>query len=177
MIDLSDIKLLICDVDGVLSDGRIIYSASGDEMKCFHCRDGAGLKYWQRAGGTVAWITGRTSALVERRAEELGVVVLRSGVTRKRRVFHEVVTELGFTPQETAIIGDDLIDLPMMYDAGFSACPSDAVLDVRNHVNYVASLPGGAGAVREIVEYLLQNSGRWSRVMARYLPDATEDTP
>ena len=176
MPDLQDIQLLILDVDGVLTDGRIIHSAAGDEVKHFHVRDGSGVKYWQRAGLKMAWITGRESPLVARRAAELGVETLRQGALTKRPVFDEVLASLGVAPEATAVVGDDLPDLPLMRVAGFSACPADAVEEVRAVADYVCRAPGGAGCVREVIEHLLKAAGRWEGILARYVGQGDGET-
>ncbi len=171
---MNDIKLLVLDVDGVLTDGGIVYTADGQEIKRFDCKDGAGLKYWRRAGGQVAWITGRASDIVSRRAQELGVDVVRQGIKVKRPVLEEVFAELGVSAAQTAVIGDDLPDLPMMYGCGFSAAPADAVEEVASHVDYVCRNDGGRGCVREVIELLLKKSGKWASIMERYLPGERE---
>ena len=168
--DLSKIELLVLDVDGVLSDGSITYSSSGDELKTFNVKDGAGLKYWKRAGCKFAVITGRKSVAVERRATELDADAIRQDCKNKLPVLEEVMQTLGYTPDQVAVVGDDLPDLPMMYESYFAACPADAVSHVQDYVDYKCKLPGGAGCVREVVEMILQASGRWDSVFARYLP-------
>lgn len=169
-VDFTTLKLLVLDVDGVLTDGRIIYTANGDEAKCFNVKDGAGMKYWQRAGGQIAVITGRKSPLVARRADELGVTILREKCLNKLPVLEEVLAELNVSPEETAVIGDDLPDWPMMRHVGFSACPADAVDEVRQAADYLCQAPGGGGCVRETVEYLLRAAGTWDTILQRYLP-------
>ncbi len=167
--DFSKIRLLVLDVDGVLSDGRISMSANGDEVKSFCVKDGSGLKFWQRAGGKIAWITGRHSPLVAARAEELGVDVLRQDCKIKLPVYEEVLNNLGMKTDETAVVGDDLPDLPMLLRCGFSATPADGVEELRSRVDYICRNLGGRGAVREIIELILKKSGRWNEIMARYL--------
>jgi 3-deoxy-D-manno-octulosonate 8-phosphate phosphatase (KDO 8-P phosphatase) len=167
---LDKIELLVLDVDGVLTDGRIILTASGDEAKAFNVKDGSGIKYWLRTGGKVALITGRRSEVVARRAEELGISVVRQGCKDKLPVFHGVLEELGFKPPQAAVVGDDLTDLPMIRGCGYGACPADAVEEVRDAVDYVCERPGGSGCVREVVERLLKNTGKWTSIMARYEP-------
>jgi len=175
--DFSQIKLLVLDVDGVLTDGRIILTPDGQEIKAFDCKDGAGLKYWMRAGGQVAIITGRGSSAVQIRADELDIKTVRMHAKQKLPVYREVLAELGFAASETAVMGDDLTDLPLLRECGFSAAPSDAVGDVRQAVDYITTLPAGRGCVREVVDLLLKKSGRWERIMSRYLPQSDSAAP
>jgi len=165
---LGDIKLLLLDVDGVLTDGRIIYGSQGHEMKSFDVKDGHGLKLVQRAGISVGIITGRESDVVSRRAEELGVAYLYQGAKDKLIPYVEVLEKAGLRDDEVAYVGDDLVDLPILQRVGFSATVSDALAEVKDRVDFVASRPGGRGAVREICDYLLRASGRWDAVTARY---------
>lgn len=180
-IDYGQLDLLVLDVDGVLTDGRIVYTAGGDELKAFSVRDGSGMKYWKRVGKRVAIITGRESPVVARRAEELHVDVVRQGAKFKLPVFREVLAELGVPPERTAVVGDDLTDLPMLRHAALAACPADAVAEVRRQADYVCDAPGGAGCVRELIEHVLRNAGRWDEIMHRYLDDdaqyAAEERP
>lgn len=173
--DFASLSLLVLDVDGVLTDGAIGYTAGGDELKTFHVRDGSGMKYWKRTGGKLAIITGRSSVVVDRRAEELGVDTVRQGAKNKAPVLREVLTELNTPAEQTVVIGDDLTDLPMMQLVGFSACPADAVEEVRRHVDYCCQKPGGKGCVRELIEMLLGRAGRWSQIMQRYEPTEGAD--
>jgi len=175
-MDFFKIKLLVLDVDGVLSDGSIFMGASGEEFKAFNVKDGSGLKYWQRCGGKIAWITGRESTLVENRATELGVNILRQGCKVKLPVYEEVLAELGVAPDETAVIGDDLPDIPMLMRCGFSAAPSDAIDEVCTRVDYVCTASGGKGCVREVVELILKKTGKWEQVMERYLSPENKGT-
>mgnify|MGYP000845355635 CR=1 FL=1 len=166
----SDIKLLVMDVDGVLTDGRLYFSARGEELKIFDARDGAGVKYLMRAGLDCAFLTGREGSIASARAAELGVKHVLSGIKDKEPAFRELLASLGLTPEQAAFVGDDLVDLPPMRLAGWSACPADAAAEVREAAAYVASASGGRGAVREIVERLLKEQGRWPAIMKRYLP-------
>jgi len=169
-VDFATIKLMVLDVDGVLTDGRITLTESGEEIKTFHARDGAGMKYWQRVGGSLAIITGRGSPAVIRRADEIGVSVVRLHAKVKLPVYHEVLAELGIPPEQTVVLGDDLTDLPILRCCGFSAAPQDAAEEVRQAVDYVCRTPGGRGCVREVVELICKRAGTWQQVLARYLP-------
>lgn len=164
-------KLLVLDVDGVLTDGGIQLTAEGDEIKTFNVKDGSGVKYWMRAGGQVAIITGRQSPVVRRRAEELGIEVVRQNAPEKYPVFLDVLEHFGVQPHETAVIGDDLADLPLLLEAGFAAAPADAVEEVRQNAHYVCWAAGGKGCVREVVEFLLKGAGKWADILQRYRPE------
>jgi len=162
------VRLFLTDVDGVLTDGGILYDASGLESKRFHVRDGHGIKMLQRAGVAVGIITGRSSEVVAIRARELGVGIVRQGASDKMAVWQEILAETGIPAGETAYVGDDIVDLPILRAVGFSAAPRDAEDYVLDAVDYVSSRPGGKGAVREIIEFLLRASGAWAAVTAKY---------
>ncbi len=168
--DVTGIDLLILDVDGVLTDGRVILSPTGEETKSFHVHDGAGMKYWKRSGKKLAIVTGRSSPAVQLRAEELDVDVVRLNVKDKLPVVKEVISSLSTTAERTAAIGDDLTDLPVLRHVAFGAVVADATEEVRQVADYIAQKPGGAGAVREIIELLLKKAGLWENILARYLP-------
>ena len=170
-IDLNKIKLLLLDVDGVMTDGRIIYFNDGGEAKAFDVKDGHGLKLIQRAGIRVGIITGRQSEVVARRAAELGIEIVYQGAKDKLKPFLEIIKELGLEPFEVAYVGDDVVDLPVMRQVGFSVTVADAVDDIKPYVDLVTSRPGGRGAVREVCDLLLKQSGRWSSVTSRYFED------
>jgi 3-deoxy-D-manno-octulosonate 8-phosphate phosphatase (KDO 8-P phosphatase) len=167
-IELNRIKLLLLDVDGVMTDGRIIYANGGEEAKAFDVKDGHGLKLIQRAGIQVGIITGRQSEIVARRAAELGIEIVYQGAKDKMQPFREILESLGLEPSEVAYVGDDVIDLPVMRQVGFSVTVADAVDDIKPYVDLVTSRPGGRGAVREVCDLLLKESGRWSSVTSRY---------
>jgi 3-deoxy-D-manno-octulosonate 8-phosphate phosphatase (KDO 8-P phosphatase) len=168
---LAKIKLLLLDVDGVMTDGRIIYDNDGGETKAFDVKDGHGLKLVQRAGIQVGIITGRESAIVARRAAELGIELLYQGVKNKRLPFNEILEKLNLTPEEVAYVGDDVVDLPVMRQVGFAATVADAMDDVKPFADLVTERAGGRGAVREICDFLLKESGRWSAVTRHYFED------
>jgi len=162
------VKLVIFDVDGVLTDGRIFITDSGDEMKAFHTRDGHGMKLLKQAGLETAIISGRTARCVEVRAQNLDVGVLYQGVEDKGAVFDELLQRLDLQADQAAYIGDDIIDLPVMRRCGFAACVPEAPELVRQHAHYVCKLPGGHGAVREWCEMILRAQGRWDAAIAPY---------
>ncbi|MEM9353278.1 MAG: HAD hydrolase family protein [Planctomycetota bacterium] len=163
------IQLILSDVDGVLSEGRVVFDSAGVESKAFHIRDGLGIKLWQRAGGRFGIVTGRESPVVARRAEELGVDIVHQGVGAKLPVVAAEAERLGLTLDEVCYIGDDLPDLPPILRVGLGAAVADAAFEVREAAGYVTDLPGGCGAVRELIEYVLKQSGRWDAVLAEYL--------
>lgn len=168
---MAKIKLLLLDVDGVLTDGRIIYDNQGNELKAFDVKDGHGLKMLQRAGIAVGIITGRKSQVVANRAAELGIDILYQGALSKLEPYREILAHHKLAEEQIAYVGDDVVDLPILRRVGFSATVADAVPEVLPRVDYVASRPGGRGAVREICDMLIKASGRWEELTARYFDD------
>ncbi|HWZ86057.1 MAG TPA: HAD hydrolase family protein [Thermoanaerobaculia bacterium] len=154
------IRALFCDVDGVLTDGRITLDGRGHEFKVFNTKDGHGLRKAAAAGITVCWISGRTSPATARRARELGVRFCYQGVKDKRTRLEAVRRRLGVPAAETAAIGDDEPDIPMFEAAALSACPSDAAPAARRAATIVLKAVGGAGAVREFIELILERNGQ-----------------
>lgn len=167
---LAKIRLLLLDVDGILTDGRIIYDHDGVESKMFDVKDGHGLKLIQRAGIRVGIITGRSSEVVALRARELGIDIVYQGAKEKMVPYREILEKLGLEDDEVAYMGDDLVDLPVLSRVGFSATVADAVEDIKPYVHYVAQKRGGRSAVREVCDLLLKESGRWPEVTRRYFP-------
>jgi len=173
-VDPATIDLLVMDVDGVLTDGRIWYDDAQRELKGFDAKDGAGLKYWHRAQGprkkkkTSAILTGRSSPLVERRGAELGVTVIRQGAKDKLPVLREILAELNVSAERAAYMGDDLPDLPCMRACGLSIAVADAVEEVRATADWVSPCGGGCGAVRWAIERLLRAGGLWDQIMSQY---------
>jgi 3-deoxy-D-manno-octulosonate 8-phosphate phosphatase (KDO 8-P phosphatase) len=149
------IRLLVLDVDGVLTDGRLYISPTGEELKVFHVRDGSGLVALQRAGVAVAIISGRDSAAVTRRAAELGIRHVRQGVADKAAELASLTRELGVAAAETACVGDDTPDLPMLQAAGLAIAVGDAHAALGPVVHWVTSAAGGRGAVREVCDLLI----------------------
>lgn len=166
--NLKNIKLLLLDVDGIMTDGRITYSSDGTETKSFDVKDGHGLKMLQRAGIEVGIITGRESVVVERRAKELGINILYQAAKDKLIPFREILETRSITEDEIAYVGDDIVDLPILLRVGFSATVSDALPEVLSRVDYVTERAGGRGAVREICDLLLKEIGLWDRETAKY---------
>jgi len=164
----SRITLLILDVDGVLTDGSLYYGPEGELIKMFNVRDGAAIKWLQRAGLEVAIITGRQSPQTEARARELGIATVIQGALRKLPVFEEFLARSGVPPEQIAYMGDDYHDLPLLKRVGLSLAPSDAVDEVKKIVDWIASVPGGRGAVREAAELILRAAGKWDEVASIY---------
>jgi len=163
------VQLLVLDVDGVLTDGRLYYSASGDELKAFNIRDGLGLKLLRATGVEVALVTGRSSRAVELRAENLGVRYVFQGVSDKLAVFEQLLKRLRLNATAAAAMGDDLPDLPVLRRCGLAACVPEAPAVVRSHSHYVADRPGGGGAVREVCELVMAAQGTLETGMQEFL--------
>lgn len=165
---LRKIKLIIFDVDGALTDGRIIFGSSGLEIKAFHVRDGHGIKLAMRAGLEIALVTGRTSDVVVRRAEDLGIQRVYQGIWDKRPVMKGLMTDLGISEAEIAVLGDDVVDIPLFRMAGAAFTVPEAPPEVRDAAHLVTHHKGGEGAAREVIELILKAQDKWSAVMARY---------
>jgi 3-deoxy-D-manno-octulosonate 8-phosphate phosphatase (KDO 8-P phosphatase) len=166
---LSNIQLLILDVDGVLTDGGIIRDDAGQQIKRFHVRDGAGIVLWRRLNKDVAIITGKESNVVTHRAEELGIEHVYQNVGNKLDIYDQLKDELGIKDSEIAYIGDDLPDLPVMRRVAVPIAVADASEEVRAIAKYVTKYPGGYGAVRDAIEFLCKEMGVWQQVLDRYL--------
>lgn len=158
------LKLLLMDVDGVMTDGTVLLFPDGTEAKSFHIRDGLGIVLAQRAGLRTGLLSGRSSEVVARRASELGMAVVRQGVREKGAVLREILASEQLETHEVAYVGDDLNDLPVMAEVGLSAAPADAPFEVRAQAFMVLEAKGGQGCVREFVEAILRARGDWERV-------------
>ena len=165
---LKDIRLLLLDVDGVMTDGSIVYDANGLETKLFNVKDGHGIKMLQRYGIEVGIITGRTSIVVDNRAEELGIELVYQGALKKLDSYDDIKSRTGLNDAQIAYMGDDVIDVPVLRRVGFSAAPNDALPDVLAVVDYVSIYPGGRGAVREVCDLILKGRGFWNEIESRY---------
>ena len=168
----AELDWLLFDVDGVLTDGRLLYGADGEQWKVFDVRDGIGLRLAQRAGLKVGLLSGRQSRALEARAQELGVDALIMHRDDKAAAFGELLGAHATAAARVAYMGDDLVDLPVLLACGLSFAPADAVPDVRSRVHHVLSRPGGRGAVREMVELVLRARGAWDRLLVSYLQPA-----
>lgn len=162
------VRLVILDVDGILTDGRIIYGTGGIELKAFDVRDGHGVKLFQRMGLRTAILTGRTSDIVARRAEELGIADVIQGARDKLVPYRELLARHGLTDAQVACLGDDVTDLPLFARAGLAVAVPGAAPEARAAAHYVTRRPGGRGAVREVLDLILQAQGLWDQVLARY---------
>ena len=165
---LKKIQLLLLDVDGVLTDGSIIYSDEGRETKVFNVKDGFGLKLIMSAGIKVGLVTGRTSNALQRRCRELGIKYIYDGVQQKARLLDKIVAETGVGADNTAYIGDDLPDLPLMRRIGLAIAVADAHEMVRDYADWITAAPGGRGAVREVCDALLKARGDWESLMEQF---------
>ena len=162
------IRLLCLDVDGVLTDGRLVFDNSGNELKRFHVRDGLGIRLWLEAGHEVAIISSRSSEAVTRRAGELGISHVHQGCTDKLAALESVCTATGVAPAQAAAMGDDLPDLPVLNAVAMPIAVSDAAPEVRDAATWVTETPGGHGAVREVIERLLSSQGCWDELLTRW---------
>ncbi|MBI2988591.1 MAG: 3-deoxy-manno-octulosonate-8-phosphatase KdsC [Deltaproteobacteria bacterium] len=162
------IKLLLLDVDGVLTDGGIVMNDRGEEIKRFDVRDGHGIRLLLRAGIQIALITGRRSKVVSRRARDLGIRTVYQQVYNKLDVYQKIKRKSGLKDQEIAYVGDDIVDLPVLKRVGLAVTVRDAWAELKRQVHYVTATGGGRGAVREIVELLLKAQGRWKELTRRY---------
>jgi 3-deoxy-D-manno-octulosonate 8-phosphate phosphatase (KDO 8-P phosphatase) len=167
--DLKQIKLLAMDVDGVLTDGTITVGSDGTEFKTFNLLDGHGIRMWRRAGLKTALISGRESAVTKQRADEMEIDFLYQPCQQKLDCFQRLLADSRLEPKNIAYIGDDVLDIPLIKRAGFSIAVANAVDELKSCAHYITSRPGGDGAVREVIEYILKNTGKWAELMECYL--------
>lgn len=163
------VRLMIFDVDGVLTDGGLRYGEHGEAIKTFNVLDGHGIKLLQQQGVKTAIISARNSAIVARRAADLGIAILRQGVHDKRAAFEQVASELGIEPAACGFMGDDVIDLPVMLRVGFAASVPNGHPEVKSRAHYVTALHGGRGAAREVCDFILRAQGTYEAALAPYL--------
>lgn len=164
----SKIELILSDVDGVMSDGGIHILDDGQQIMKFHIRDGMGVRLWRETGRRFGIVTGRKLESIRRRAADLWLDIVRLGIDDKLPEVDALAAELGLTREQVCYIGDDLLDLATIKAVGMGVAVADAVEDVRRGATYVTSVRGGQGAVREVVELILKNTGRWDEVLTRY---------
>ena len=162
------IKLLVMDIDGVLTDGRIIYTDSGDQLKFFDVTDGMGLALLSRAGFKSAVLTTKKSKIVTRRSKDMHIDKVYQNALRKSEVFNKILTDFGVLAEEVCFIGDDVVDIPVLKRVGFAVCVPNAVPEAKSEAHYITKREGGRGAVREVIEIILKTQGRWDEVMKRY---------
>jgi len=163
------IKLLLTDVDGVLTDGRIIYDSDGKELKFFHVRDGYGLRLLISSGIEVGIITGRNSSIVEKRAKELGIKHIFQSVYNKAEIIDKIMSLENLENEAIAYVGDDIVDLPAFKKVGLKITVPDAPLEVQKYADYITLNYPGKGAIREICEIILKSKGLWEGILASYL--------
>jgi 3-deoxy-D-manno-octulosonate 8-phosphate phosphatase (KDO 8-P phosphatase) len=166
---LKNVKLLLLDVDGVMTDGGIIYNDHGEETKKFNCRDGLGLRLLMDAGIEVGIVTGRKSGVLMHRCENLGISLIFDGVIEKGRVLEPILQQTRIDSEEIAFMGDDLIDLPLMKKVGLAVTVADAHETVLEYAHLITCAKGGAGAVREVCEAILKAKGLWANIIGRFL--------
>ncbi len=165
---LKKVRLLLLDVDGVLTDGTIIYNEDGSETKHFHVRDGLGIRLLMEAGIGVAIVTGRSSRALLHRCRNLGIEAIYDGVGDKGALIGRIEVRTGVSPEEMAFVGDDLPDLPLMHRVGVSVAVADADPAVREAADMTTALPGGKGAVREVCEAILKARGYWDKMKGKF---------
>lgn len=165
---ISKVRLLILDVDGVMTDGRIVMNDLGQEAKFFDVKDGHGLKVLMRYDVDVVLLTGRKSAVVEHRARDLGIREVHQLVWNKLAVYDEIITRRGLTDMEVAFIGDDIVDIPVMRRVGLAVAVPDAVPEARRAAHMVTTREGGRGAVREVCDLILKAKGHWKEIGEKY---------
>ena len=170
----AKIRLILFDVDGVLTDGKLLLHADGSESKQFDIKDGSAIVWALRLGLTVGFLSARSSASTAQRAAQLGVTLLHQGVSSKLETFEQIVDDLMLENEQVAYMGDDVLDLPVLRRAGLSTAPADAAPDVRERVDWVSSARGGCGAARELVEMILKAQNIWNGLVAAYLAEGTE---
>jgi 3-deoxy-D-manno-octulosonate 8-phosphate phosphatase (KDO 8-P phosphatase) len=168
------IRLLLFDVDGVLTDGRILLHADGTESKVFDIKDGTAMVWALRLGFTVGFLSARTSKATAQRAAQLGITLVHQGVASKLETYEQIADELLLEDDQIAYMGDDILDLPVLSRVGLAAAPADASADVLSRVHWVSKRNGGAGAARELIELVLRTQGQWDSILATYLA-AAED--
>ena len=165
---LQRIELLLLDVDGVMTEGGVSWNNQGVEQKTFHIRDGLGIRLFSQSGKRVGIVTGRASHVVQLRASELGIGIVRQGVEEKLNSVSSILTETGLSFEQTAFIGDDLPDLAVLKRCGVGVAVADAVKEVLDAATIVTAARGGKGAVREVVEMILRAQGRWDAIVQRF---------
>ena len=162
------IRLILFDVDGVLTDGRVVLHGDGSESKQFHIRDGIVMVWAQRVGLKIGLLSARMSATTAERAAQLGVTLVHQGVASKIDAYDQIVSDIGLNDEEVAYMGDDIVDIAVLSRVGLAAAPADAVSEVRERVHWVAPSAGGAGAARELLELILRAQGRWEAIVRSF---------
>jgi 3-deoxy-D-manno-octulosonate 8-phosphate phosphatase (KDO 8-P phosphatase) len=161
---------VLFDVDGVLTDGRVVLHGDGSESKQFHIRDGIVMVWAQRVGLKIGLLSARMSASTAERAAQLGITLVHQGVPSKINAYDEIVSDIGLNDEEVAYMGDDIVDIAVLSRVGLAAAPADAVPEVRERVHWLATSAGGAGAARELLELILRAQGRWDPIVKSFTP-------
>jgi len=167
------LKLLLFDVDGVLTDGAVIIHSDGTESKRFGIRDGIAMVWAQRSGLKVGLLSARQSATTPHRAAQLGITLVHQGVSSKAAAYERILQDERLTDEEVAFMGDDIVDLAVLDRVGFSAAPADAVAEVRSRVDWVSGANAGSGAARELIETVLRAQSRWEGIVSSYLREGS----
>jgi 3-deoxy-D-manno-octulosonate 8-phosphate phosphatase (KDO 8-P phosphatase) len=157
----SSIELLVTDVDGVMTDGRIVLDDRGIETKYFHVRDGMAFSLWHKAGKQAAILSGRKTLAVDLRAVDLKITHILQGYEQKEMPLRKLIDQLGLSPCQVCFVGDDIPDLPAMLAVGLAVCPADAVAEVKDAADLITQARGGNGTIREIIELILRSQGKW----------------
>lgn len=165
----AKIRLMIFDVDGILTDGSLHFGADGEALKTFNVLDGQGIRLLQNAGIATAIISARQSPIVARRAADLGITHVRQGIHDKKTAFLQLLNELSINADECGFIGDDVIDLPVLTRVGFAASVPNGHAEVRQRVHHVTTASGGKGAAREVCDFILRAQNKYDSVLAEYL--------
>ena len=168
---IKKIKIVVMDVDGVMTDGKIILGSGNTELKFFDARDGVGIKYLQRVGIKVAIITGRKSEAVEMRAKELDIELVYQNAKKKIDAYNDLKEKLGYKGSDIAYIGDDLPDIPIMRRVGFAIAVANSTKETKKVAHYITKNNGGYGAIREVAELIMKAQNKWKKIMERYFQD------
>lgn len=168
---MENIKILVLDVDGTLTDGKLYMDDKDNALKAFNVRDGLAIVNWLKLGGEVAIITGKSSNIVERRAKELGIKYVVQGSKNKTQDLKKILERLNLSFENVAYMGDDLNDIGLMKKIALPACPHDAVLEVLEICKFISNKNGGEGAVRDLLEHIMKANGMWKKVLDRYLTE------
>lgn len=166
---MNNIKILVLDVDGTLTNGNLYIDNHNNELKSFSVRDGFAIVNWIKYGGEVAILTGKSSNIVERRAKELGIKYIIQGSKNKTRDLKELLDKINLDFSNVAYMGDDINDMGIMKKVALPACPSDAVEEILKIVKYTSIKAGGQGAVRDLLEYIMKQNGMWDKVLEKYI--------
>jgi 3-deoxy-D-manno-octulosonate 8-phosphate phosphatase (KDO 8-P phosphatase) len=162
------VKLVLFDVDGVLTDARVMLHGNGSESKQFHIRDGIVMVWAQRVGLKIGLLSARLSATTTERAAQLGITLVHQGVHSKIEAYDQIVSDIGLNDEDVAYMGDDIVDIAVLSRVGLATAPADAVLEVRERVHWVAPSGGGAGAARDLLELILRAQGRWDTIVQSF---------